>query len=223
MRRITEFLYGEYFSTMRAISLGFLTFFFAGFSPVAVAQRWGHELSVGWGLTQIATGFPGGLNERTGSPLVMVRSVWSPGESDAFSGPITVSYAKRLSRRWWLGAAVSHMRIHARGTYLTHNSSIEPLDEHQYRRTCFAAETKCNYIMRGMFKVYARFALGLDNARHAYRFQGASFLRHYDSLQPTVQISPLGVSYGRTVSGFAELGVGYRGTVSIGASYRFAE
>lgn len=34
-------------------------------------------------------------------------------------------------------------------------------------------------------------------------------------------ISPIGVRFGRTLSAFAELGIGYRGIVSYGISYRF--
>jgi hypothetical protein len=111
------------------------------------------------------------------------------------------------------------MYLRVRGTAYVGGNRFPFPDEHRYGRLCITSEAKVDYLRLPMTQMYARFGLGLDAVSYKYR-QGANY-SDYGSLQPALHISPVGLSVGRSLKGFLEFGIGYRGIISAGAAYRF--
>jgi len=84
-----------------------------------------------------------------------------------------------------------------------------------------APEAKLFYNRNKRIRLYCLLGLGqslvFETAKSDYTGRSASLTSNYWRFQ----LSPLGIMVGNRIRGFAELGVGYKGAVRVGASYKF--
>ncbi len=83
-----------------------------------------------------------------------------------------------------------------------------------------AAESKVVYGNRGIVNVYGLFGLGATFIHQKIQGDNGALSKTADTYF-NFQISPVGVSIGKSLRGFAETGFGYKGIVHLGAAYKF--
>lgn len=90
-----------------------------------------------------------------------------------------------------------------------------------YRRRAFtlAPEVNFTYRLPTAVKIYG--TVGLGGTLILETFRGDNGSRTVASGSFAFQVSPVCLRFGRTFSGWIELGYGYKGIASLGASYQF--
>jgi hypothetical protein len=83
----------------------------------------------------------------------------------------------------------------------------------------FAAEGAYSYFSRGNVRLYGLLGAGFTNLDSTYRGEGGddSDAVNYFNFH----VSPIGIAFGKQFGGTAEVGIGYRGIVSLGLYYKF--
>jgi hypothetical protein len=141
------------------------------------------------------------------------------------SGNIFLTYRYLLCNRLALSATMG-----AEFVSFDHFSNNVPRNEPapllgQYKAsiTTFAIEVKPIYYSGRMVQLYGLVGLG-GRYYHEQQVSGQStgeILNAFPNLFFNSQWTPIGVQVGKKLSGFAELGLGYKGLVNAGVCYRF--
>jgi len=127
------------------------------------------------------------------------------------------SYRYRITRR--ISAGLS-----AGMTLLNTEESLFGLSgttgDYRYVSALLAAEGQFHYIDRPEWSFYgiAGAGLGSTHERNSRTTTGTVEKERYPLV--TIQVTPLGVRYGKTAGVFAELGYGYKGILNAGMSIR---
>lgn len=149
-----------------------------------------------------------------------VRSSLNPGDGARHTGCLNAGLLVSVGRGWSLGFALGYTRLSADGETNHIRQGYRFSGRHVFSRTVLAFETRKVYYSHKSTRCYAR--VGIGGAGRVYRFEFANGGANGDSRSaPVMHVSPVGVSVGERLRGFAELGYGYRGIVSIGAAVRF--
>lgn len=126
-----------------------------------------------------------------------------------------LSYAYVPQERWQYGASVmyghSKSDMTLRGDVFAHRY----VDYYG-----IAGETSYAYHNREKLKLYALVGAGVSFATEFYRnFDDFNKIEKHRFFE--YHITPIGIRYGKKWGGFAEIGYGYRGFISIGLFYNF--
>jgi len=129
----------------------------------------------------------------------------------------SISYKHEVARNLMLGAAF---------TYQAANGGVERGDtrigEARKRRYTIAIESDYRYISKDIFKMYSGVGIGYTFGKEDVTFTETGIDNRSENLGLfAFQITGIGVRVGKAFSGFAELGYGYRGMLSLGVSYQF--
>lgn len=93
----------------------------------------------------------------------------------------------------------------------------------RYRKLTYtlAGEARIRYSQRKLATTYGMLGLGntFVNERTTSDVTGGDYTNNYQYF--AFQLTPFGLSIGRALSGYMEAGFGYKGTIHIGASYKF--
>ena len=91
--------------------------------------------------------------------------------------------------------------------------------EYTSRYLTFAAEGAYSYFSRGNVRLYGLLGAGFTNLDSTYRGEGkddSDAINYFN-----FHVSPIGIAFGKQFGGMAEVGIGYRGIVSLGLYYKF--
>lgn len=130
-----------------------------------------------------------------------------------FSNSYAITYRYQGRRRVAIGLT-SGFTTHT--TYRTYYSDSKSFYKHSSFTTAF--ETKFTYIERPLVQLYAITGLGILIVRMKDQ-QIINATKTYG--WPTCQLTPIGIHVGKKLTGFAELGYGYKGIANFGVSARF--
>ena len=125
------------------------------------------------------------------------------------SGTGMLNYKYYLTQRFTLGMVFGYENISNWGSFLT-----------------FAPEFSYTYLDtkddRIRIKLYGSGSLGMTVFDDFFVYNDI-FSHHKDESGPkvTAHASPFGMRIGRKLAGFVEIGLGYKGLINMGASYRF--
>lgn len=125
------------------------------------------------------------------------------------------TYRYRVSRRISAGLTTGATLLNT-GEPVFHDSGTS--GDYRYVSALLAAEAQFHYIDRPQWSLYGIAGAGL----------GRTFAKNYGTVTSeknkyplvTIQVTPIGLRYGKTVGLFAELGYGYKGIVNTGISLR---
>ena len=175
-----------------------------------------HEVYAGVGLLSINQMIPM-LADAIGTIFTGGYLV-QPGDYSAFT-PF-VGYRHWFSNRFSLGGAFA-FDVNSVKVYNGESSDNQMREVNRYFMT-FALEPKFNYIYRPNFQLYGYLGLGAT----IVTFADANFndgTKADISRVPYVngQLTPIGARFGKEFGGFVEIGVGYKGILNAGISYRF--
>ena len=152
------------------------------------------------------------------------------------TGTIAATYRYHFSKLLSLGVTVAYNHQDGRWSdnnvfYYTYNSSFAPYygpSGGTFRRNSFtvAPEITFNYcdLGHGLARLYSVVGMGYTYHKEVLKYDGSSENFTNNSLTPVVfnmYVSPFGVRFGRALSGFFEVGIGYKGLLSDGLTYRF--
>jgi hypothetical protein len=135
-----------------------------------------------------------------------------------------VTYQRALTSRFILGFTIGTSGERGRLTEQTGTRGAE----YQWRHYAFAVEARLIYWSRGMIRIYGMAGAGPGVYRQltnrVQTVNGVGVLTESSEeirLGPGYQFTPAGIRIGSRFGGFAELGIGYKGVVNLGASFRF--
>ncbi|MEO6687289.1 MAG: hypothetical protein ABIN24_15060 [Dyadobacter sp.] len=110
------------------------------------------------------------------------------------------------------------------GATVGYNSRAKPFNYENWNRRndgikvlTFAGEGSFCYLKRRNFGLYALGGMGcfiVTSGNYNNKYSD------YNNFGLTLQLTPLGVRFGRKVSGFAEIGYGYKGLVNMGINLK---
>lgn len=127
------------------------------------------------------------------------------------------TYRYRITRRISAGLTAGATLLNTREPVFDHSGTP---GDYRYVSALLAAEAQFHYIDRPRWSLYGIAGAGLG--RTSARNSGAVTNTVEKSRYPlaTIQVTPIGVRYGKTVGIFAELGYGYKGILNTGVSLR---
>jgi len=136
----------------------------------------------------------------------------------------TVRY--RVSNRLAVGLAMGTQHFPTAPYYDYYASPNTPSQRSQLHNTCVSSEVLGYYVNRSLIRAYTYLGIGCSLYKQSdeYFLSGYPSEKHehnYSALN--MQYVPLGISVGHRLSGFAEIGVGYKGIVNAGISYRMLQ
>jgi hypothetical protein len=138
-------------------------------------------------------------------------NIWNTFSNFPFYYPtFSFSYHYRLAKWFWLGCSVNYSHLY--------NSEWGGTNEEYLS---FIANLRFSYLNRKNITLYSGIGIGLGGGYYPYVFRiTSSGLVPYNNYFTTIQITALGVKVGGNKwFGDLELGVGYKGFVSLGAGY----
>lgn len=128
-------------------------------------------------------------------------------EKESAFGPVALSYHRTLNSNERLSFGGSAVFENAKFADKNSNSTIN------YSAITIAPEGKFKYLEPGKpFNMYGLLGAGLTILKTSTN----KSVPHFNA-----QVTPLGFEYGGNVKGFLELGVGYKGIIHGGISYKF--
>lgn len=133
------------------------------------------------------------------------------------TGSITAGYTCRFTRLIALGASASYSGIY-RNTYDASNSKKLATTRLDY--FMLTPMVRLSWLNRKNVRLYSQAGLGMGIVLH----EDQRLLPHQVSRSTTfvsMQMTFIGVTVGRKLFGFSEVGVGSQGTFIIGIGYRF--
>ncbi|WP_157488336.1 hypothetical protein [Dyadobacter crusticola] len=146
--------------------------------------------------------------------IIFLGSVFNePLPKMDFSSSFSITYRYQVTRRFAIGVTAATSNGNS---YKTSYYDFQRTDKHGNLMMAF--EPKITYADAPHVTLYA--AAGIGGLFVRIKDQRlATDAKLYAT--PTFQITPFGIRVGKKVGGFAELGYGYKGVVSIGINTRF--
>jgi len=173
---------------------------------------------------------------------------YEPGRPTEYSyankgnpGALCITYKYRFSKRAYIGITGTLEQQY--GDWLDNEIldgnvfDLQTTVKGAFVRTCYtlAAEFSWDYASRDLYRLYTVMGLGFTAERETDQYDIAYYEQGYNNginkYGPIRQdnnhthvngyYAPLGISIGRKLSYFLELGFGYKGIVHTGLSYRF--
>lgn len=138
-------------------------------------------------------------------------------ENERSLGEFRVGYAYYPIERLSVGATASILRTSADAV----REGTTTIGEYTSMYLTFAAEGTYTYLLRENVQLYGLLGAGFTNLNSEYDGEGSSNDGRDGVNYFNFHISPIGIAYGQQFGGTAEIGVGYRGFVSLGLYYKF--
>lgn len=116
-------------------------------------------------------------------------------------------------------AGLQEMATNYYDPYFTGTSS--PYVQTQYKMFTMSPEIVGNYHNKKNVRLYGTGSIAMayvQTITSTYRVPGHEY---YKGISYNIQLSPIGISVGRILSCYAEIGIGYKGFLNGGISYRF--
>lgn len=187
-------------------------------SQNAVSQEKKHEISMGVGLlsdVQLMAAF----TDAFGTLFTLGYGI-EPGNKYNFFMP-SVNYRYSFAKWFSLGATFCFdknnvfITTDVNGDGNIQLEEVENKAEHNRYYYTAAVEGIFNYMNKPAVRLYGFVGFGgtLTNV--------PSFKVFKNTIMPNFQVTPIGISFGRTIAGFAEFGFGYKGFLNMGIAYRF--
>jgi len=181
-------------------------------------ERRGSEVTIGHGF--MATG------QLLRLSTVVIYSDWS---TTTHAAAFSAGYRYRISRVFAIGFTAGYEHQQGLFKQLIY-SGYHPANRGAYSRHAFtlAPEVTVTYLRRfhGQLSMYATTSFGGTYASEVVTYDTTNIKTHPDPkydrpLQINGYGSPLGVRFGRALSGYFQLGFGYKGVLSYGLTYKF--
>lgn len=179
------------------------------------AQKGTHEIYAHYGMAS-DNAILDGLSKILGT--VFTLGYYQP-QNIHYSGDFGLTYRYNLSNRFSLGATA----MYEQSTYNSYfNNEFKGNGTTSF--ISVAAEGNLKYVKGTNVCLYGY--LGFGATVIGYHFKPSTennetIERKIPFFMFNMQITPLGISVGKNIGGFAELGVGYKGILTLGAYCRF--
>ena len=132
---------------------------------------------------------------------------------------IDLAYSYRLTKWLSLGATLSYVGLYQKTYNLYTDALYKKNSEHFIGLTPTA---HFDWFRSNSIKLYSRIGFGLAYYIEKSRYRSGSLRRENEyTLTPTIDLIPIGISVGRKVFVFSELGASNIGIVKVGIGYRF--
>ncbi|MDR2980462.1 MAG: hypothetical protein LBV02_08525 [Bacteroidales bacterium] len=128
---------------------------------------------------------------------------------------LTFTYLYRPLKWLWLGGCFAYT-----GEYRIEYDkfSEEKIGSNNASLLSLAPYIRFSYLNKEKVNLYSGFGLAMT---YEIKSSTVGRSRHWLSTEFTGQMTFFGVSFGKTVVGFAEVGFGYKGIINMGIGYRF--
>ena len=190
-----------------------LTFFLsiAGYVAGAQVQKGDFQTDFGCGINSIqqttrATIFGGGSNYTRVKYATII-------------GILNLKYYVSNEIAIGFSAGLQEMATNYYDRY--YNGISSPYMQTQYKMLTMSPEIVGNYQNKKNVRLYGTGSIAMafvQTMSSTYRVQGHEY---HKGMSFNFQLSPIGISVGRTLSCYAEIGIGYKGFLNGGLSYRF--
>ena len=147
------------------------------------------------------------INEILGFEPLLSSSLSSLNQDTKLSGSTTAEYSYRMNKRIGLGGIVSYERA---------KSDFSDNYEIKDNFITVMPSLKINWLNKKYFDLYSKAAVGAT-----FNLTKDSDNQKNNDLYFAFQASLLGIDIGRSICGFAELGVGQQGVVVVGVKTKF--
>jgi hypothetical protein len=179
-------------------------------SSAALAQSRRHDLSASFGIVTLDQ-----VSDILEDVVNIVISLGTYSKSNMeFSGAPFLTYHFSPQGRLGFGLAL--------GTYSTEGdlqSGIGEPGTFKERNSIGALEVDYRWILRRSFQLYSGVGLGLRLRHGTYATEGST--ETLNKTLPTFHLNVLGFRFGGTIGFFGELGMGYKGMLSLGLNAQF--
>ncbi len=147
--------------------------------------------------------------------LLLLRETVTPFQR---SNGAYATYRYRISRRVSVGLSTGATLLNTDEAVFGYSRSP---GKYRYVSALFAVEGQFHYIDRPKWSLYSVAGGGLGGTfeRNSDNSTGPAEETRYPLL--TMQVTPVGVRFGKVAGVFAELGYGYKGILNTGVSVRF--
>jgi len=137
------------------------------------------------------------------------RSTTTPGKCTF------LTYKYFVAERFAVGGTMGYNKDALRGRYL-----LWTTPEYESKTLTMAGEVDFYYLKRRNLSLYALCGAGFFFTKSNY-YGNSSVIVTGKSLDRTIQISPIGIRFGKSFGGFAEVGYGYKGILNMGVNVKF--
>jgi hypothetical protein len=128
-----------------------------------------------------------------------------------FSNSYQLTYRYQTPKKWSLGISANLL-----DGWLSQNADVDL----KHTSVVIGFEPKLSYLKKPYLDLYFFVGAGVVFNKNKTIVNGENIASKL-YLNPTTQITPLGIRVGKKVGAFAELGYGYKGIVNLGLSGRF--
>ena len=206
---------------MKQLSIFALGILFMPLFSVAQDLNGDQELSASYGResgTDLIQGFSGSRSRPS-----LDHSAYNSGTFN--SGNMFLTYRYSICKRLSLGATLGTEFV-SFDHYSNRGLRTDPpvlLGQYKANITTLAVELKPVYYNGSLIQLYGLIGLGgRYYSEHQVSGQSAGTNDGFPNLFFNSQWTPLGVRVGKQLSGFVDLGLGYKGLVNAGVCYRFS-
>jgi hypothetical protein len=195
----------------------FLFLLFPIFSKAQVL-RGQSEVSVSSGLMSFSEAFPDG-------PSLSFDEERGPYWTSGGTGIPSLTYRYYLGGRFALGVTIGQQTVW--GTTVGENEG--PSGNYTFDYKTIAVDFLFNYVNKEWFRLYSYLEPGQSFKKETFVTAPVQYLSYtspgYTATDNVtvfnLQYVPIGVSIGKKLSGFFEVGFGFKGFLNSGVSYRF--
>ncbi len=128
-------------------------------------------------------------------------------------GAFSLSYMYGLKKWLLLGVSTTYVPFYQN----VYNFSHLKVSTNMGHRIAIIPMIRFSYVNKEYFSLYSACGIGVSLGIHHNSYTNALCLDSY----PVIQLTGIGVSVGKQLRGFAELGCGPRGLFNCGVQYRF--
>ena len=128
---------------------------------------------------------------------------------------IFLTYKYFVSERFAVGGAVGYNNDAMRGRY-----QLWEAPKYNSKTFTMAGEVDFYYLKKRNLSLYALGGIGFFFVKSKY-YDNSSVIATGKNLDITMQLTPIGLRFGKSFGGFAEVGYGYKGIVNMGVNVKF--
>lgn len=147
------------------------------------------------------------------NPLDQMDATFTYRGTEYTTGAFSLFYGYRLARCWEAGISVSYSGLSRRKYHVADGSPLGRRQEHYWTAMPFV---RLFWMDRALVRLYSGLGVGFQ-WKHARDYNG----HQSGKGQVGLHFTALGISVGRRLFGFAEVGAGAHGLMAAGIGYRF--
>lgn len=172
-----------------------------------------HELSFGYGDVLLVFSPADGAEPVSGYPNYDWFSSDTYLGDEKSPGAFSLSYMYGLKKWLWLGAYTTYTPFFQN----VYDFSHQKIGTNYAQRISVIPMIRFIYVNKEYLNLYSAFGIGFSFGLYNNVDKG---ITNYSSY-PVIQLTGIGISVGKQLRGFAELGCGPRGVFHCGVQYRF--